>query len=99
MKPEDNKNPEFLRQISGNRSPEEIEALLEKFREYGRNFNPASTSPESLSQETRDALDFIEKGARTPLSEEERARYIAHLEKLSFIRGQMNRESQKPDKE
>lgn len=92
MKPEDAKNPQFLKVVSGESDPVESEALLEKFREYGREFDPANTSPESLSEATLEALDFIERGVRTPLTEEQRARYIAHLEKLSFIRAKMKQE-------
>jgi hypothetical protein len=86
MTPEDAKRSYFLKLLGG-----DPEALLEKFRRYEQEFDPTSTSPENLSRETRDALEFIEKGAGK-LPEEDRARYIAHLEKLSFIRAKLEQD-------
>lgn len=89
---EDGRNPYFLKLLSGGGSRDENEELLEKFRQVGRNFDPANIASDNLNEVTLEALDFIEKGVRKPLSEEDRMRYIAHLEKLSFIRAQLDRE-------
>lgn len=92
MKPEDTRKLEFLKLLNKQADADKSEALLEKYREYANEFDPSNTSPDSLSEATREALEFIEKGARTPMSEENRARYIAHLEKLSFIRAKLEQE-------
>jgi len=94
MNSEDAKNPYLLKLLSGGGDQSENQAILEKFREYGREFDPTTVSPDALDPATREALDYIEEGVGQTLPEEYRVRYILHLEKLSFIRAKMEQEKQ-----